>query len=760
MAIKRKSKEELEKQKNDFLRHLQYEWIYSKEIAELICVWNERLLDLDELVDYLEKKWCDENIISTIKDKYIKFLRQNYLYWKNEEYTQKTQTEIRENDYKMESIKKKILDYWKKEWNILLNPDEFIKWKFKDYENSEILWSKNIKDEINDNEKNLENNEAELVEKWKKMEDLKKEIDDYKAIKSKYKSKFSTFLHKKEITDIENKIKEKQHELDMIESEITELEKQKNNLERKRDELKKIEKNVQTCNRCLFDKTLADRFANSSFDWNTFYTNADWDDINKRILGIKDYIWTLLPYLNKDFFNTLYTNLSKQLKDQFEKNDFFKKRISALKVNIKNYINLFFTWNERDWSRIPTVFTKKHFDKDISKIIEELDPEWKEFWDIETDIVTNQVDYWFMNDVFIHQTSFRVIDEILDEWWLVSTNEIRIRKEYNDDLRRSQTNNTHQHKDVYFSRWFADNRYWHPEDLKEAIFFVNTMSNFARRWYWVPLFKNMQKNSLDGSLYLQDTLWYPILSPDVVENGKNYSKVLLEDLFIFIPECKKNELDSILREKIGDYPNNKHYKIVYIPEDLYQNTNLNRGNTYEIYEFMKHYIDEHAKENTKIVPKKIIKSKDAWIKSINEDNRFAFCETIQWDPIKWTEINGEILDDEILWHFIKKILGKMPKEGEVIELLNMINDELKNTWINELPLDFPIWLFKYWLLSRSGGIDIDLLLKLWYSRKETTILKLLVDNNDVDKICNLWWIKIEDMEKLQGIFSKLRQKIS
>jgi hypothetical protein len=102
----------------------------------------------------------------------------------------------------------------------------------------------------------------------------------------------------------------------------------------------------------------------------------------------------------------------------------------------------------------------------------------------------------------------------------------------------------------------------------------------------------------------------------------------LEDLYIFIPESKKNELESIISKKYWGKQWDKNYKIVYIPEELYKDENSNRSNTYEIYEFMKKYIDEQSSNNTKIMPRKIIKSNDANIESINSDNEFAFCEAV------------------------------------------------------------------------------------------------------------------------------------
>jgi hypothetical protein len=96
---------------------------------------------------------------------------------------------------------------------------------------------------------------------------------------------------------------------------------------------------------------------------------------------------------------------------------------------------------------------------------------------------------------------------------------------------------------------------------------------------------------------------------------------------------------------------------------------------------------------------------------------------------------------------------------DVVDVLKIVNQELENDRINGLYFEFPIWLLKYWILSESYDVDENLLLKLWYSRKEITIIKTLVRNNDINQICNLWSIKIEDMQYLKSVFTKIRQKI-
>jgi len=758
MSVRNKSKAEYRSERRDeFLRQLQYNWTYPKEIAELLLAWNEKISDIKELGEYLKQRWCDESTLSLLLDKYIAFLKQNYLYWEKWQYTQEIQYQIEENDNNMKELKENILEYWENEWSILSNPKEFIKSKFEDFENSEVLWSRNIDEEVKDNNDVLQKNLKEYDDKNRIKENLKIEISNYENKKLQYKSKISQFFHKKEIINITDKIREKNEKLNKLEDEINILKKEIEKLKIEKNNLSKILKFVKNDKMCLSNLSL-ERLNNSNFNRNQLDI-VDWSKINENLLNLKENLQIVLPYLNKEYFNDLYSRLSQQLIEQFEKNSFYNMRINRLELFINMYIKLFFTWNINDWSRIPTLFSKKYFDRDILEIIEQLDSDWKVFWHIERDMKENQVDYWFINDIFVHQSNFRVIDEIIDEWWLVSTNEIWMRKNCNKDIDNSLTQTYQPHKDIYFSRWFADNHYGKTAELKDSIFFVNTMANFAREWYWVPVFQDMQINSTDGSLILQDTVWYSIISQDVAERKRNYSKIKLEDLYIFVPESKKNELENIISKKYLGKQWDKNYKIVYIPEELYKDENSNRSNTYEIYEFMKKYIDEQSSNNTKIMPRKIIKSNDANIESINSDNKFAFCEAVSWEDIKMTKADHEIFDDEILCQFIKRILGIRVESMDVVDVLKIVNQELENGWINGLSFEFPIWLLKYWILSESYDVDENLLLKLWYSRKEITIIKTLVRNNDINLICNLWSIKIEDMQYLKSVFTKIRQKI-
>lgn len=757
MAIRKKSREKLEKQKNDFLRWLQYDSVYSKEISELLCVWSDKIQDMDELEKYLKEKWCDESVISKLKDKYIEFLRPGYLYWEKEQYSERTQLEIQRNEDKMEEIKNQILDYRKKEWSILLNPDGFVMSKFKEYENYNTLWSRNLDEEIRNNDEEIQKTKEELKSKGNLEEKLESEIMESKNQIIHYKWKTFKFFYKKDILNIEKIITWKEKELENLNDEICELNNKINNLEEKKWKLKKIEDAIKNINNWL-SRNLSESLI-SPFIKDSLSISMNWNELDKRFLEIKENIKIALPYLNKDFFNKLYSRISQQLKEQFRENDFYNNKIRVLNEFVRKYINLFFTWKEDGKLRIPTIFSKKYFDRDILEIIRELDSTWKIFWNIERDIMENQVDYWFMNDIFVHQSNFRVLDDIIQDWWLVSHNEIINKKNYNGDVANSSNDHYIRHKDVYFSRWFAANGYGKTSDLRESIFFVNTMSNFARKWYGVPISKKMQENSTDRKL--QDKAWYSIISDDIYDEyrwGDNsYTKVKLEDMFIFVPESRKSDVERIFLW-CWLYWKDENLKIVYIPESLYENVYLGNGNSYGIYEFMKKYIEEQSKDGSQIVPKTVVWNKEdqKYINSIDDSYKFAFCETVPSKVVELSKISDEILDDEILCNLIKwDVSWKKGNRENIKKLLDMVNKELN--WLEELPLKLPIYLFKYWILSQS--IDRDFLLRLWYSRKDIMTLYVLLTEKNYEWFCRDWSVNLDDMQELGNKFKQIRKRL-
>lgn len=758
----KKSREKLELQKNDFLRWLQYDWMCSKEIAELFCVWSDKIQDMDELEKYLKERWCNELVISKMKDKYVESLRPGYLYWEKEQYSEKTQSEMQKNGENMEEIKNQIVNYRKREWSILLNPEAFVMSKFKEYENDNILWSKNLDDDIKNNNREKQKNREVLKKKDELKQRLESEIDGGKYQILQYKWKVFTFFHKKDILNIEGMVEEKQKELEILNDEIRELNNKMKSLEILGWKFQKIKDAIGDINYWL-NTYLLKSLTRHSFNKDSLCVSMDWWDIDRRFLEINKNIKIALPYINKDFFDKLYSRISQQLKEQFRENNFYNNKIEVLKNFINRYIKLFFTGNETNQLRIPTVFSKKNLDRDILKIIKQLDLDWKIFWNIERDIMENQIDYWFMNDIFVHQSNFRVFDDIIQDWWLVSHNEIISKKQYNEDVGNSSNDHDMRHKDVYFSRWFAANGYGKTLNLEESVFFVNTMSNFARKWYGVPISKKMQGNPTDREL--QDTFWYSIISKDIYDeyswclkkDNNSYSKVKLEDMFIFVPESKKGEVERIF-SWYWLYWKDENLKIVYIPKHLYENVYSHNGNSYKIYEFMENYINEQSKDDSQVVPKTVVwnleDQKD--IKSISSDYKFAFCETAPSKTIELSKISGEILDDEILCNIIKKDASwKKVNKQSLKQLLDIVNKELD--WLSELPLKLPMHLFKYWILSID--IDRDFLLRLWYSRKDIMILYTLCEKKDYEYFCRDWSVDLDDMQELGNKFKQIRKKI-
>ena len=158
----------------------------------------------------------------------------------------------------------------------------------------------------------------------------------------------------------------------------------------------------------------------------------------------------------------------------------------------------------------PTLYAKSRIEPRLSKIIRKI--WWK------TEKLTPTIDYNFINDVFIHTTWFDVLDEILDEGWLVSTNEMRKRGKTNEDWKKTVTQKVKPHKNIYFSRGFRKNFYWeHEYNWKggfindDFVFIANTMNNFANSWYWVPLNQTMQWNRWFAQGYVwHDGQWYSI----------------------------------------------------------------------------------------------------------------------------------------------------------------------------------------------------------------------------------------------------------
>jgi predicted nucleic acid-binding Zn-ribbon protein len=187
----------------------------------------------------------------------------------------------------------------------------------------------------------LQKNLKEYDDKNGIKENLKIEISNYENKKLQYKSKISQFFHKKEIINITDKIREKNEKLNKLEDEINILKKEIEKLKIEKNNLSKILKFVKNDKMCLSNLSL-ERLNNSNFNRNQLDI-VDWSKINENLLNLKENLQIVLPYLNKEYFNDLYSRLSQQLIEQFEKNSFYNIRINRLESFINMYIKLFFT---------------------------------------------------------------------------------------------------------------------------------------------------------------------------------------------------------------------------------------------------------------------------------------------------------------------------------------------------------------------------------------------------------------------------------
>ena len=257
--------------------------------------------------------------------------------------------------------------------------------------------------------------------------------------------------------------------------------------------------------------------------------------------------------------------------------------------------------NEKE---IATIFSFDRIDGTIAEIMENL--RYSE--NIDT------MDISFINKVFVHQSDIRVLKDILQEWVIVSHNEILKRLD-NENINQTQTGIPWKHKDIYFYTWYQpENIYGHSTGAHDLIFFANTMNNFAIKWYWVPLNERMQRHSWE-KWYSSDAYWYSVISDSSL---KDYWKIDVNDIFLFVSEKKKSEIENSL------WIDSKKYKIVYIPEKYYEDNKL----TDKVHAFIEKYVKEHNDASSKIVPYDVIRNTRDTIDSANVGWSRAFCKKI------------------------------------------------------------------------------------------------------------------------------------
>ena len=369
-------------------------------------------------------------------------------------------------------------------------------------------------------------------------------------------------------------------------------------------------------------------------------TDEDFNIYSNFIWIINEYHWLLIEYILKNIMEWIPTRtfigkITEKIKNYINEiwnkinnitasinsktielikekiNDSFNRE-NIKKILLNRYLSMYFEWTYQTSSiqlkngYIPTIYTKNRFD---TKIIKELTNEnWGKNGLIDQLInqLWNNIDDEFLDDIFIHQSDFRVLEDIISEWWLISSDEIVKRSKTNKKIHQSKNSypTADIDKDICFTRWFANYEYWHSEKLEDVIYFANTMRQFWKKWYWIPINANTQNSYFTEIWSTRDPFWYTIISKNVLEDKDSYSKVNLDDLYIFVHEEKKEQIDQIIKNLWSDNTNNIH--IVYIPNDIYPKKDIwyKTNNTFKITEYIREYLNKKTRE--RIIPKNIL----------------------------------------------------------------------------------------------------------------------------------------------------------
>jgi len=426
---------------------------------------------------------------------------------------------------------------------------------------------------------------------------------------------------------------------------------------------------------------------------NTNKENDDYDSISEIIFKIRDNYRALIKNIygnikTQDLTNNTIHEINEKIKnyiikikDLIENNHATvdSKTLEFLKENINNFFNrktikktliniytsMYFHWDmttnniQIKNSYIPTIYTKNIFDTQI------LNEMIKEDFKINHLInrLWNNLDNEFLDDIFIHQSDFRVFEDIIGELWLISSNELVRRSKNNDRINRTKNNypTAHIDKDIFFTRWFTNFEYWHSDTLEDVVYYANTMRQFWSKWYSIPINADTQNSYSTEIWSTKDSYWYSIISKNALEDENSYSKIDINDLFIFVHESKKQTVDQILSNLWSKEKNTIH--ITYIPDDIYpRNPIYKTNNTYRITEFIRNYLDTHINNKPKIRP--INKTdRDRIIESNfhNIDVKYnirAECECIGEEdcPKKQNELKDT--NDELLSKIYQKYLVK------------------------------------------------------------------------------------------------------
>lgn len=596
--MKKKVLDTLQQQKKSFINFIKTKEKYSRYIADLFYDDEiERLDSMEWVRDYLEQKWISKEVSDSLIGDYKLYLKSKSYYWPMGDCSEELGQSIKENNRKLKEIKKEILKEYR-EYKDFISFDlkGLIDTEFHDFDKSKVSeiedWNY-LKRKIYVMSKDVKWLEEELQNIQKEIKKLRSQLEKAGWFQGKKKKELSEMLYDKGLER-----KEKEHKKAEIEKLIKDYE-HKEIIAQNIDRIKRWDGNRV-----------------NSIMWSGNY--CDIEQCKQAIRKIYNELRDFSDYIPDEIIAKIKTYIV----DYIEKNREKEKNKFEWKIKdmCKEYLNYFYSWNNKFSGEVMTAYSKSRIDPKLMVIINELWVNWNK------EMFEKDIDYDFMDDVFVHTTWFDILDDILEEWWLVSTNEIMKRSKYNQEISEARTQNHTHHKDVYFSRWFRKNSYWHAKSDDDFVFIANTMNNFAERGYWVPLSDMMQPNAwLDSDIEAtHDIHWYSIISKSALEKDfwdNSYSKINVQDFYIFVPETKREEIES-----------NPKYKttganIIYFPEKYKWKM------SYELYEFIKREILKKNNENIKkgLIPRKIITSSDG-IKSIGEWYEWAFCGVVWAAP--------------------------------------------------------------------------------------------------------------------------------
>lgn len=719
MNVQKKSQETLKQQKDSFLNYIKTKEKYSWIIADLLDDEElEKIDNMEWIKDHLEQKWISKEQTDSLESDYKSYLKGQGFYGPDNEYPDEIKESIKENDKILQKIKKEILKEYKNHKDfIFLDVESLVNNEFIAWDNS---LSKNIKNTF------YYSNEIENKNKEKNRLNVDiKNIQEFIDLRRKQLEKKYWFQVKKKkdlkrkIEEMEQEKKNKEKEIQIIDVSIQESEKNKMMAEN----IERIQNREETDIRSMMRN-------DGKYTDITLYKQA--------IKTINEKLKIYFAYMPDEIITKIKANITKIIEKNRKTVE--EKVKSEIETMLKEYLNYFNYWENRNLYSIKTIYSKNRVDPQIMEILNKL-------W-IKIDIYNETIDYNFINDVFIHTTWFNVLDEILEEWWLISTNELRKRgkdPEYNDkdsknnDIKDSTTQTHKPHRDIYFSRWYRKNGYWHHEELNDDfVFIANTMSSFANNWYWVPLNTFMQPNEWKDSINARhDTYWYSIISKTLLEKSNYtdpYSKINLEDVYIFVPETKKDEIESNPKYKT------EKANIIYIPKEYIGPMD------YDLYEFIKKEVTSRNKWKIKKtpIPMEII-TDEGGIYSINGSYKRVFCKQI-WEepetifnPLKGADygtiINFLIKNSDEIWFTYLKVFNYLDidykKLGDFITEKKENVDELINTIkypkeLSILAIIFTkIWLWENKFNGEKQGCLAKICNKLreyWYEDKKIRIL--------------------------------------